>query len=112
MTGYSMEPRMTKYIKGYGFLIARNFSNKYIKQLLDTGQDVLKSISRKVVYNAAEATDEFIGKKNTNCENKTSNWPKFKNVEEITIPAEKIEAILNKLRQVLSKWNTLKYLRY
>ena len=56
---------MTKYVKGCdGFYIARNFPNKYIKQLLDTGLDVLKTVSRKVVHNAAETTNEFIGKKN------------------------------------------------
>ena len=29
-------------------------------------------------------------------------------VEEITIPPEKREEILNELRQVLAKWNTIK----
>ena len=33
-------------------------------------------------------------------------------VEEILIPPEKREAILNKLRKVLQKWNTIKYLHY
>ena len=36
---YSVEPRTRIYVKGYGFLsFARNFSNKYSKQLLNTGK--------------------------------------------------------------------------
>ena len=35
---YSIELRMKKYVKGYGFLsFERNLSNKYGKKLLDTG---------------------------------------------------------------------------
>ena len=33
-------------------------------------------------------------------------------VEEITIPPENRKDILNKLRKVLYKWNTMKYLNY
>ena len=33
-------------------------------------------------------------------------------VEEITIPPENRKDILNKLRKVLYKWNTIKYLNY
>ena len=39
MTRHSIEPRTRKYIKGYRFLsFARNLSNKYEKQLLDTAK--------------------------------------------------------------------------
>ena len=39
----SIEPRTRKYVKGYGVLsFARNFSNKYRKQLLDIELDSLK----------------------------------------------------------------------
>ena len=39
MTRHSIEPRTRKYIKGYKFLsFARNLSNKYEKQLLDTAK--------------------------------------------------------------------------
>ena len=35
---YSAEPRFSKYIKGYGFLLfARKFDDKYGKKLMDTG---------------------------------------------------------------------------
>ena len=52
MTQYSIEPRSRKNVKGCGFLsFARNLSNKYGKQLLDTatktGLDALKNASKK-----------------------------------------------------------------
>ena len=47
--------------------IARNVSNKYGKQLLDTatetGLDILKTASKKVIHKTAEVTGEYIGKK-------------------------------------------------
>ena len=34
---YSTEPRLRKYVKGYGFLsFARNFGNIYGKKLMDS----------------------------------------------------------------------------
>ena len=34
---YSIEPRERRYVKGYGFLsFARNFGNKYGKELMNT----------------------------------------------------------------------------
>ena len=48
MTQNSIRARTRKYVKGYGFLSsALNFSNKYRKQLLDTGLDALKNASKK-----------------------------------------------------------------
>ena len=48
MTYYSIEPKTRKYVKGYGFLsFARYLSNKYGKQLLDTGLDALKMPLKK-----------------------------------------------------------------
>ena len=36
---YSVEPKTSKYVKGYGVLsFGRNLSNKYGKQLLDTAK--------------------------------------------------------------------------
>ena len=65
---YSIELRTRNNIKGYRCLsFARNLSNKYEKQLLDTatktGVDALKTASEKVVHKAAEATGEFTGNK-------------------------------------------------
>ena len=34
----------------------------------------------------------------------------FKNVEEIIIPREQREEILNELRQLLKKWNAIEFL--
>ena len=46
---------------------ARNLSNKYGKQFLDTaaetGLDALKTASKKVVHEAVKTTGEFIGNK-------------------------------------------------
>ena len=52
MTRYSTEPRIRKYVKGYGFSsVTRNPSNKYVKQLLDIptkpGLDALKTVTKK-----------------------------------------------------------------
>ena len=95
-----MEPRTRKYIKGYGFLsFARNFSNKYRKQLLDTGLDALLA----VVHKADEAIDEFIGNKIADkiVKQKPVIDKNSRNAEEIIILTEKREEILNELRQVL-----------
>ena len=54
----SIEPRTRKYAKGYGFLsFVRNFSNKYWKQVLNTGIYALKTAPKKVVHKEAEATE-------------------------------------------------------
>ena len=115
MSRYSTEPRTRRYVKGYIYLsFARNLSNKYKNQLLDTGVNYLKSAFKKVVQKAAEAAGGFTGNKIADKIVK----PKYildenpRNVEEIIIPTGKREEILNKLRHVLQKWNTIKYLNY
>ena len=40
-----------------------SFKRKYRKKLLGTGLDALKTVSKKVVHKAAEATSEVIGNK-------------------------------------------------
>ena len=99
MTRYSIEPRTIKYVKEYGFL---SFTRKFKKHLMDTGLDSLKTISKKVVHKASE----FLGNKIADVVTK-SNDDKIvkpdenpKNVEEIIIPLEKSDEILNKLRKV------------
>ena len=52
MSRYSKERGTRRYVKGYGFLsFTRNLSNKYGKQLLDTGAktelDAVKAASKK-----------------------------------------------------------------
>ena len=100
MRRYSIEPRTRKYVKGYGF---SSLARKYKKQLLHTGLDSVKTISKKLVHKAGE----FLGNQISVAVNK-SNDDKIvkpdentKNVEEIIIPPEKRDEILNKLRKVL-----------
>ena len=71
-----------------------SFGRKYKKELLDTGIDALKSVSKKVVHKAGE----FIGSKIADTVTKSSDdkTEKQKPVEE-----KKRDEILNKLRRVL-----------
>ena len=103
MTQYSIEPRTRKYVKGYGFLwFAKKFCNKFKKQLFDIGLGAPKTASKNIVHKAAEVTGEFIGKMTDKIVK-----PKYvinensRNIEELIVPPEKREEILNKLRQVL-----------
>ena len=92
MQRHSIEPRTKKYVKEYGFL---SFERKY-KNLLDTGLDYLKIASQKVVHKA----NKFLGNKITDAVTKSNDEKIVKNrtnVEEIVIPLEKIDEILNKL---------------
>ena len=60
MRHYFIESRTRKYVKGHRFLsFAKNLSNKYKNQLLDTGLDSLKTASKKGVH----ITGEFLGNK-------------------------------------------------
>ena len=68
MIRYSTKPRTRKYVKGYGFLpFARNWSNKYEEQLLETrtktGLDALKTAFKRVIHKTIEATGEVISTK-------------------------------------------------
>ena len=64
------------------------FARKYIKQLLDTRLDSLKTASKKLIHKAGE----FLGNKIEDAVTKPSLWKNcetWKNVEEIVIPTEK-----------------------
>ena len=80
---------------------ARNLSNKYRKQLLNTELDALKTASKKLFHKLAETTDEFLGNKITDTVAKSNNNKIVKAVEEVIIPPEKKEEILNESIQVL-----------
>ena len=69
------------------------------KQLLDTGLDAVKTASKKLVHKAGE----FIGNKIADAVTKSNddNIGKPELVEEIIIPLEKRDEILNKLRKIL-----------
>ena len=96
MIRYSIEPRTRKYVKGYEFL---SFTKKYKKQLLDTGLDAVKTASEKAVHKAGE----FLGHKIADTVTKSNGNKTVKQepAEEIIIPLEKRDQILNKLRKVL-----------
>ena len=85
---------------------ARNLSNKYGVQVLDTatktGLDALKTASKKVAHKATAATGEFIENKIRDkiVQVKPMSDVNSRNVEEIIILTEKREEMLNELRQV------------
>ena len=65
---YSTEPRERRFVKGYGFMsLARNFSNKYSKSLMDKGIDAskkfAKTANKKILKETAKATGDLIGNK-------------------------------------------------
>ena len=84
---YSIEPRERRYVKGYGFKsFARNFGNKYGKNLINTaikagtnfnskydekltdtaiktGKDFATIAGKKIVHKSAETTGDLIGNK-------------------------------------------------
>ena len=77
---------------------------------MDTGLDSLITAFKKVVHKAGD----FLGNKIADAVNKSKDDKIVKQepVEEIIIPLEQTDEILNKLRKVLQKWNTIKYLNY
>ena len=102
---YSIETRFRKYVKGYGFLsFAKKFGNKYSKKLMDTatktGIDAPKTALKRVVQKTAEATGDLIG--NRIADKITSigkpKEKKTKEIEEIYIPPEKRQQIIDDLR--------------
>ena len=103
---YSIEPKFRKYVKGYGFLsFAKNFGNKYGKKLMDTatktGIDAAKTTSKRIVQKTAEATGDLIGNKMADkitSIGKPKEKEKLKEVEEIYIPPEKRQEIIDDLR--------------
>ena len=105
---YSTEPKLRKYVKGYGFLsFARTFGDKDGKKLTDaatkTGIDAVKTASKRVVQKTAEATGDFVGNKiadkitsigkTKEKEKENTNKP-----EEIYIPPEKRQQIIDDLK--------------
>ena len=102
---YSTEPRFRKYVKGYGFLpFARKFGNKYGKKLMNTatktGIDAAKTTSKRIVLKTAEATGDLIGNKiadQITSIGKPKEKEKTKEVEEVYIPPEKRQQIIDDL---------------
>ena len=107
MTRYSTEPRFRKYVKGHGFLsFTKNFGNKYGKKLMDTAtkadMDATKIACKRVVQKTVEATGDLIGNKiadKITSIGKPKEKPKTKEKpEEIYIPPEKRQQIIDDLR--------------
>ena len=74
---------------------------------MDTGLDTVKTASKKVVYKAGEFIRNKMADKVTKWDN--DNIEKKEPAEEIIIPPENRDYILDKLRKLLSKQNTIKY---
>ena len=97
MSRYSIEPRTKKYVKGSSVLsFARIFSHKHGKKLLNTATKI-------GVHKTAEATVELIENKITEKVVKPEQVPdeNSRNFEEMVIPTEKRQGILNVVRQIL-----------
>ena len=103
---YSIEPRFGKYVKGYGFLsFARKSGDKSGKKLIDTatngGIDAAKTASKRVVQKTTEATGDLTGNKiadETTSIGKPKEKEKTKKTEEIYIPPEKRQQIIDDLK--------------
>ena len=98
MMEYSIEPRFRKYVKGYGLLsFAKKFGKKLMDTATETGIDAAKTASKRIVQKTAEATGDLIG--NKIADKITSiGKPKEKETEEIYIPLEKRQQIIDDLR--------------
>ena len=105
---YSAEPKFRKYVKGYGFLsFVRKFGDKYGKKLMDTATktevDAAKTASKGAVQETAEATGDFIGNKIVDKftslgKTKSDGKVKLKEEQEIYIPPEKNQQVIDDLK--------------
>ena len=109
---YSTEKKFRNTFKDMAFLsFARKFGDKYCKKLMNTatktGIDTAKTASKRGVQKAAEATRDLIGNKLTNkitSAGKSKKDDKTKKVEEIYIPTEKRQQIIDDLK-LFWVWN-------
>ena len=76
---YSIEPRVRRHVKGYGFLsfarnigkhaaeVAKNMSNKYSQKLANTAKksttDAIKTASKRAIKKTAEGSGDLVGNK-------------------------------------------------
>ena len=105
---YSTETKVRKYVKGYGFLsFAKKVGDKYGKTLIDTatktGIDAAKTAAKRVVQKTAEATGDLIRNKIADKitsigKPKEKEKEKTKEIEEIYIPPDKRQQIVDDLR--------------
>ena len=85
--------------------LPKKIGNKYGKKLMDTetktGIDAAKTASKRVVQNTAEATVDLIGNKiadKMTSIGKPKEKKQTKDIEEIYIPPEKRQKIIDDLR--------------
>ena len=103
---YLTELRFRKYVKGYCFLsFAKTFGDKYGKKLIHTatktGIDEAKTASKKAVHKTAKATGDLIGNKvadKITSVSKSKEKEKTSKTEEIYIPPEKRQQIIDDLK--------------
>ena len=106
---YSTERTFRKYVKGYGFLsFVKKNGNKCGKNLIDTanktGMDAAKTALKRVVQKTAEATGDLIGNKiadkftSIGKPKEKEKTKETKETEEIYIPPEKRQQIIDDLR--------------
>ena len=103
---FSAEPKFRKYVKGYVFFsFARKFGDKSGKKLMDTATkpeiDTAKTASKIVVQKTAKATRDLIRNKiadKITSLGKTKNKEKEDERQEIYIPPEKRQQIIDALR--------------
>ena len=113
---YRTDKKIRRYVKGYGFMLfAKNTGNKYVKKIMSATSklnqskygNMLKSkrnefgkIAGKKIAKSAEATRDLIGSKIDDkiTSIKTKKFEEIPEEEEIVIPPEKRQQILNDLR--------------
>ena len=120
---YSLEPTYRRYVKGYGFLsFTRKFGDKYGKKLMNTativgtgkygkkivdttkkqGSEFAKTAGKRIDKKSAEATGDLIGNKITDkitsLGKSKSKEKEINEEEEIIIPPEERQQIINDLR--------------
>ena len=120
---YQTNNQVRKYVRGYGFMsFAKRFGSKYGKKLLHKGilatkriqtaasklnqskygkilkKDASKQLSDKIIPAAVDVTGSKIADKITSLKVKDNQEPQEEIEEEIIIPPEKRQQIINDLR--------------
>ena len=106
---YSTKPIFRKHVKSYGFFsFSRKCGNKYGKRLMDTATktriDAAKTASKRVVQKTSEGTKDLIGNKIAD-QITSIGKPKEKEkkeIEEIYLPPEKRQQIIDDLQLFLA----------
>ena len=103
MSRYSIQPRGREYVKGYGFLsFVRPVAGLALEQMKKpVVKEFAKTASKRALQKSAEATGDLIGNKIANkIVGKAKPETREARVEEIYIPPEKRQEIMNKLKLV------------